>query len=75
MADAHVSPPPPRKALDIVGSKEAAEILGINPRNLLPTPGLPEPVAVLAATKVWDGAEIRAFAREYEQRRRTPISS
>lgn len=49
----------------IVGVAEAAKILGVTPQRIVQlyrTPIFPRPVAVLAATPVWDESEVRAFA-------------
>jgi hypothetical protein len=51
--------------LDLMGSFEVAEHLGIKRQNVsgksVPK-GLPEPIAYLRATRVWLGSEIRTYA-------------
>ena len=59
---------------ELMGSAEAAEVLGVKIQNLsgknVPV-GMPAPVAHLRATRVWLADEVRAFAVELEARRAT----
>ena len=49
----------------LVGTKEAAEVFGVRPQNfvrdLASRPDFPEPLAELAATRVWSRRELEAF--------------
>ena len=51
-----------------MGVAEVAEALGIHNANIDKQKGLPEPVATIRATRVWDADEIRAFAEERKRR-------
>jgi hypothetical protein len=62
-----------RKKLDLVGTAEAAEILGVErPRigRWKKSKVLPEPVAELAAGPVWYREQIEAVLSERDRRRR-----
>lgn len=55
---------------ELVGSKRAAEILGISPGNLRKVSNLPEPAQSLPRGDLWRLREIRQLARERARRRR-----
>jgi hypothetical protein len=57
---------------DVVGAAEAAQVLGVSQTNLRVVSGLPEPIAKLRATSLWDGAAIRRLAAERAVQRRPP---
>jgi predicted DNA-binding transcriptional regulator AlpA len=57
--------------LDIMGFREVREALGISAtrmHQLRERDSFPKPVAQLAATPVWDGPQVRAFAEARRQR-------
>jgi hypothetical protein len=58
-----------KEKLDLVGVKEAAEILGWDPRRVATyrsRGSLPEPVAELASGPVWLREQIEEYKRERE---------
>jgi uncharacterized protein len=52
-------------ATDLVGTREAASVLGVRPQNFLrdwaSRPDFPAPIASLAATRVWSRREIEDY--------------
>lgn len=52
----------PGEALELMGSREASELLGVKTPNLRKLAGLPAPLAELKSGPVWDGSAIRALA-------------
>ena len=51
---------------DLVGTSEIAELLGVTNQRvhqLAEQEGFPEPVAVLAAGRIWERADVEAWAR------------
>ena len=54
--------------LDLVGAAEVATMLNISPQRVhqlhAAVRGFPEPVAVLAAGRIWRRRDIEAWARE-----------
>jgi len=52
----------------LVGRKEAAEIVGVNKSNLTKTHGFPEPILVLSKGALWLRAEVEYFAVELKGR-------
>jgi hypothetical protein len=55
---------------ELVGAKQAAEIIGCSQTNLRTLSGLPEPYQRLDRGSVWRIEEIRAFAKKYKKMRR-----
>ncbi len=55
---------------ELVGAKDAAEILGVLQVNLRTLKGLPEPYGRIRASTVWRAEEIRAFAETRAARAR-----
>ena len=57
---------------DLMGTAEVAAHLGVSRQRVLQLrggqPGFPHPVAVLTMGKVWDGADIRAWAANRPRR-------
>jgi hypothetical protein len=53
---------------DLMGAKEVAAELGTSVPNLRAVRDLPEAVAEVAATRLWDADEIRRFARERKRK-------
>jgi hypothetical protein len=49
---------------DPIGAAEAAEILGVSVSNLDRQAGLPKPKKTIRATRVWQRADIEAFAEK-----------
>jgi predicted DNA-binding transcriptional regulator AlpA len=52
--------------MDLVGLTEIGELLGVSRQRagqLSETDGFPEPVAVLAAGRIWKRADVEAWAR------------
>jgi hypothetical protein len=47
---------------DVMGAAEAASALGVNQSNLRVVGDLPAPIVRLAATPLWNGAEIRSLS-------------
>jgi uncharacterized protein len=64
--------------IDLVGTKEAAELLGMRRSNFLrdvvPRPDFPAPIARLAATPVWRREELEAW-RDARGKRTRRLSS
>ncbi len=56
---------------DVMGAAEASTALGVNQCNLRVVGGLPEPIARLAATPLWNGADIRRLAAKRRAVKRT----
>jgi len=59
----------------LVGKAEAAEIIGVNPNNMVKLVGLPDPLQAagirgfaVRATPLWRRADIVAFARKRNRR-------
>lgn len=60
---------------ELIGTSEMAELLGISrvrAQQLQAKPGFPEPLAVLAAGKIYDRDQVLAWADERE--RLAPLS-
>ncbi len=56
---------------DLMGTAEVARALGVTRQRvlqLLDQPGFPQPIATLSMGKVWNGREIRAWAKSYKPR-------
>lgn len=56
---------------DVMGAAEAARALGVKQSNLRVVGGLPSPITRLAATPLWNGAEIRRLAAVRRAAKRT----
>lgn len=54
---------------ELMGAREAAEVLGVKRPNLRTLVGIPEPVQELASGPVWLASDIREFAQERERRK------
>ena len=54
---------------EVMGAKEFAAELGVTVQNLRKVANLPEPVAEVSATPLWDADAARAFARERRRNR------
>lgn len=51
--------------MDLVGTKEVCEILGVNPTNfwyVRERPGFPRPVTTLACGTIWRRVDIERYA-------------
>lgn len=60
---------------DLMGTAEVAKALGVTRQRvlqLLDHADFPQPIAVLSMGKVWNGSDIRAWARTYKPRRGQP---
>jgi|SRR5579884_2598070 len=57
---------------DVMGAAEAARTLGVKQSNLRVVSGFPSPIARLAATPLWNGAEVRRLAAIRRAAKRTP---
>ena len=57
---------------DVMGAAEAARALGVNQSNLRVVGSLPSPIVRLAATPLWNGADIRRLAAKRRAAKRTP---
>lgn len=67
-----------RKRQDLVGTAEAAELLGVErPRigRWIGKGAMPQPVAKLGATPVWERADIEAMRDSVEARKRQPVEA
>jgi hypothetical protein len=64
-----------KKVPELMGAKEAAEAIGCRQTNLRQIAGLPDPVAVVSATTLWDADEIRDFAERRNARRGEPVAA
>lgn len=64
-------------SLDVVGAKEAAEILGVRPSNFVrdwaTRPDFPEPVVSLGRRRLWDRRAVDAYRRDLRRRRGEPM--
>jgi len=61
-------------ALELLGVAELAEVLQVSKpraRQVAQRPDFPPPVAILAATTVWDGAKVRRFLSSWPRGRNT----
>ena len=60
-------------SVHLMGAAEIGRLLGVSRQRvqqLVNTSGFPAPLAVLDMGKVWDGAQIREWAKTYEPRTR-----
>lgn len=67
-----------RKRRDLVGTAEAAELLGVErPRigRWIGKGQMPMPVAKLGATPVWEREDIEAMRDDVEARKRLPVEA
>jgi predicted nucleotidyltransferase len=65
--------------LDVVGTKEAAALLGVSPSNFVrdwaDRPGFPKPVIALDRRRLWERDAVLTFARSVGPRRGARLSS
>lgn len=61
----------PKKVVvhDPMGAREVAEALGIRVQNLQYVKELPDAVVSIAASRLWDGRDIRKFAAREARRK------
>ncbi len=68
----------PTKNLEFVGTKEAAELIGVRPSNFVrdwaARPDFPKPVVELRHRRLWDREAVLAYRREMGRRRAERIS-
>ena len=64
-------------SLDVVGAREAAEILGVRPSNFVrdwaTRPDFPEPVVSLGRRRLWERQAVDAYRRGLRRRRAEPM--